>query len=162
MRIQMFSTKPLPNHIRAEFELPVWPYKEGPGGDVPIELRDYLKKLTIFRYEDDHDDGRGSYLGGILIPDNEGRWPSEWESPIHCYQHLVWVDDDYLTVIKWPNDRPEGRELHKQIVQKIGDNLAWGEFNKSVVLHRVTAQMVHYISGHNVPGNISIRREVKI
>lgn len=160
MLIQLFSKRPLPQELRSTFELPCWPYREGPGGQIPVELRDYLRKYSVFRYEDDYPGDRGQYSYAILIPDDDGVWPSDFKSPINAYQHTLYVHNETLEIIKWPNDRPEGFELHRKIVEGTGDNFAWAEFNKSVVLRSVNAHAVVYISGHNTPGNISNIRQI--
>jgi len=161
MQVMMFSKEMLTNETRANFELPVWPYREG-AGKVPPEFRDYLKHLTVFRYEDDYIGERAEHLGAILVPDKDGSWAHEWESPIQCYEHRVAVDNNTLAVIPWPNDDPQGYALHDEIVKKTGDNLAWARFNKSVVLHKCTSQFVHYLSGHDAPPTIGKVGEIRL
>jgi len=150
----------LPLEIRADFELPCWPYVEGPGGKIPHEFLDYLKQYTVFRYLDDFIDDRGNYSDAILIPDENGIWPNDWESPIDCYQHMLYIYPDTLTIAEWPSDVSSGRELHRKIVAVTGDNYAWAEFNKSVSLHRIFSSHLVYISGHNTPGNITTAKPI--
>lgn len=161
MYLKLHSKKPLPQEIRGTFELPVWPYREGPG-QTPVELRDYLKKLTVFRYEDDYTGGpSGMYAYAIMIPDEDGTWAQDWPGPIECYEHLLWVDNDTLEIIKWPNDNPQGFALHAKIVKETGDNYAWGAFNKKVELRACNSQVIVYTKGHNTPGNISNVNQIR-
>lgn len=166
MQIIMHSKKPLPNEIRGTFELPVWPYRNGPGADTPHEFRDYLKALTVFRYQDDYfEEGTGNYLDAILIPDEDGVWPHQWEGSIKCFEHQLWVDSSdetfTLKIIEWPNDRSEGHQLHDSIKKATGDSFAWGSFNKSVEIFNVRPSTFNYVSGHNRPGNISKQGIIK-
>ena len=161
MMIQMHSKKPLPDTLRSTFELPVWPYREGPG-QTPIELRDYLKQFTIFRYEDNYTGGpRGMYAYAIMIPDENGTWAQDWESPIECYQHMLFIDDETLEIIHWPNDNPQGFALHRKIEEATGDTFAWSEFNKKVELRACNSHVIAYTRGHNTPGNISNITQMK-
>ena len=156
MQVFMHSSDPLPLELRSSFELPVWPYREGPG-NVPTEFRDYLKQYTIFRYLDDEAD----HPSAILVPNSEGEWPHNWESPIDCYEHIVYIHDDTLEVGTWPNDQNETK-LHEQIVAKTGDNYSWGSFNKKVSLHRVDQKILVYIDGHNRPANVARHGKIQL
>lgn len=155
MMIQMHSKAPLPEAIRGTFELPIWPYYDGPGV-TPVPLMEYLRDLTVFRYEDNYTGGAsGQYAYAIIIPDAEGSWAHEWEGPIECFEHLLWVDDGTLEIMEWPNDNPQGFALHRKIKEAVGDNYAWAEFNKKVVLRACNSHVLAYIRGHNTPGNIT-------
>ncbi len=162
MQLILHSKEMFPTSIRSKFELPVWPYREGSGGEIPHELRDYLRGLTVFRLLDDYVGERGQFAFAIMIPDLDGTWAQNWPPPIKCFEHHLWIDGDTLQVITWPNDRPEGYALHTRIMAEIGDNYAWAEFNKPVVLHSCNSQSLHYISGHDNPGNISSTRGLKL
>ncbi len=162
MQVIMLSTKMFPMSVRSTFELPVWPYREGPGGEVPHEFRDYLRELNVFYYLDDYSDDKNNFTHAILVPNDEGQWPHEWKMPMDVYRQMVYIHDDTLEVGRWPNDQAEGRELYQKIVSATGDDFAWGEFNKPVTIAGVSSSIIRYIAGHNVPGNISKVRSIKL
>lgn len=161
MLLRIHTTEPLQDEIRGTFELPVWPYKEGPGV-TPVELMTYFRELNVFRYEDSYTGGpSGTYAYAIMVPNDEGVWPQDWEMPLECFEHVLWVDDDTCEILEWPNDNPQGFALHRKITEEVGDNFAWAQFNTQVGIRACSSQFIAYTHGHNKAGNVTNAQTIR-
>lgn len=135
MQFKIYSTEPLPIELRSKFELPAWPYYFGNTDVIPQELMDYFEVLNIVRYQDDVT----KYPTGLVMPFAP-------EGQFYGFFSSGWLDDDNWNIIKWPMDAPPGmsvnKRLHKKIVDKTGDDYAWGEFNTIVNVVSMDTQRV--------------------
>lgn len=143
MQIRIYSINPLPDELRGTFELPAWPYYNGNATDIPKELVEYFQKYSIIRYQDDY----VKYPVGIVVP-YQGKDYSNERSAFPAYLSAAWLDNENLSIIKWPYDDPRGHSLRAKIQDTIGDDFAWSIWNREVMVTRMTLSMVKLLSGY--------------
>jgi hypothetical protein len=131
----MYSYKPLPLEVRTSFDLQAWPYNDR----HKHLFIDYMKSLTVFRYEDDEtEDGSRIIAYPINIEKPTG------DKPFEAYYSSCAVSNKNLSIIAWPNDKPEGQDLMDMIdLHPIGkDRKAWFEWNIPVNVLSWTNSMI--------------------
>jgi len=129
MLITIYHFEQLPLNIRADFDLPAWPYTENK--DHFQLFKQYMRELSVFYYSDSDNIVAGrdvSYPlfvskveGELLVP------------PEMAYMSSVYVDRNFRP-IKWPADKADGRVLLTAIKNNdvTKDMLAWTNWNVPV------------------------------
>jgi len=128
MLVTLYSREPLPLEIRTTFDLQAWPYNP----EHSHLFYDYMKKLTIFRYEDDQFTDGGKDIGHPLNIDK----PSG-PFPFQAYYSYCALSNSTLTIMNWPADNPEGYAMLKKLDEHpIGkDRKAWFYWNAPVTIN---------------------------
>lgn len=129
MIVSLYSFLPLPDNLRKDFELPVFPYDD----EDFEEFANYLKQFKVFRYEDDIFEYDGQDVSGCINFKTEAiDYPY-----FPVYYNRVALTNDELTVMDWPrraknpSDQRRGDELAKIIDahEVLKDNKAWLYWN---------------------------------
>lgn len=138
MDIRLHHLKPFPLSLRADFELPAWPYTKNMEHLALFEK--YLRDLSVIRYEDSEiDDGSFDYDFAFTIEDYTSGG-KKIVLPVDAYFSRVAVDPDTFKVLSWPRNRDH--EADPQWLENVennpisGDMLAWSHYNTKIILHQ--------------------------
>ena len=138
MLITLYSENMFPDNLRADFELPSWPYSEDPEDREDFE--NYMKSLSVFRYDDSDTeiDGRN-----VSYPISIKLWEKPKQAPFYAYINSVYVDDSFKPII-WPGGESESESrLEKLRNHKIAsDMLAWSHWNVKCEVEALTDSMI--------------------
>jgi hypothetical protein len=123
MIIDIYSFEKLDINVRSSFELPSYP-----NGDYHSFFEDYLRQMSVFRFT----------CTDIEVCPREILIKREIEQeisfPFDCYFNSCAISDTDLSILDWPNDSPEGHDLHRKLMQHpiAKDNKAWFSWNVKV------------------------------
>ena len=134
----MYGLEQLPLDMRANFELPVWPYSEDPE-DIEM-FQQYMRDLSVFYYIDSDtkvDNRDVSYPLSIKL------WDKPLEAPFPAYMSSVYVDDNFMP-IKWPGGQSESESRLQKLREHpiASDMFAWSNWNVKVEVLTLTTSVI--------------------
>ena len=143
MIIRFWHYKPLKTELRADFELPEWPFYNGEYGPVPDVLKRFCQELGIVRMEIE----KKAYKLFVPIDKHDplfkerGEWAYSWQ-PWTGFISSGNFDDKTLKIRSWNPNAPK----FSQRVTSAGapDNHAWYYWNSSVRILAMDSEMVKY------------------
>lgn len=143
MQCQMYSLKEFPIELRTQFRLPTYPYDEDE--DKAKISREYLRQYGVFFFRDD-EHGHGVIIPPVNDPDIEER------SGFIAYRSMCeldfdiseFADDEWQEIYdSFENVGVTGWEKPtKEYIAKKGDDRAWLEFNRQVMIVTFNDEMV--------------------
>lgn len=136
LHFTIYSLQKLPDDIRSSFRLPAWPFDSENPEDIR-RVQDYLKNLSIVHYRDE------TQATGLVLEPNDSDPTSILErSGFAAYRTQGIIHRRELEVIRWEKSQSNLSKFNK-VVKKHGDDWAWMNWNKMVLIRKLTPEAIH-------------------